>query len=1128
MKFIKLEILNLASLDKQGGEIIDFETGALGNSSIFSIVGPTGSGKSTILDAICLALYNRAPRYPRVRNARNQFIEIYGEPEEGEKNRLAPSDARNILTHGKKEGYSKLTFQANDGTLYRAEWWVRKRVKNYENALTLLFRLDMKNGSLSEETADWDTLPQIIGLDYEQFLRTVLIAQGSFSDFLKAKENERYELLEKIIGCQELYSSIAEHIKQQKDEAVKDYNLIAADFQAQEKNIIPDEELEKLTARIAQLEAEEKKLKAEMEIVKKAIEWYDTDEKHLKAIETYQNVYADAQNNLLGYKDKADRLALHDVTLPAVGLYKEIKIAETNIAGLEKMLNGLAEAIRQQEGELKTENEKKEKLEADLKKARKERDEKKPVINAARNTKAEIETLSSTALEKAKAREAAQNANKQADKNLEDNKKAIEKATSDLNTSKQAFEEVGKKIEEGKKAKEEEVTSATQKYNKENTRLQGCDPEKLQQEKSKAEKTEADLSAAIEILISLKEKRRQQKENLDQQKNLTLANSDIEGKLKKIDIDELTRDVEALNRTYTLASSDNWKQHRSMLKDGDPCPLCGAKDHPYHDETAIEPVISELKILLEKKNAELKEKLEKMQELQKRQAENQGKLESIAKRLEELEEEIKTVDDKWNALHNIYKEWPEDISKLTELKTEAAKSKAAATRNFKEYTELTATVEKLRKEKEEAEKKKSEYEESSRNRLHEAEKLVNDTNTILSNEKAKTQNLEEQKKEKDKALQEAEKADENIKKEIAVRKENLKEQTGGKDPDAWEKELEEALNKADNAVKEEVEKIESLSKKLNEMKGQQISSLGQIAEQKDTATKKKAELHDWLDAYNNEKQTQVEEAEIAELHDSDDDWENIREQLSGLKETLTSAATTLNNEKKAHEVHQKQKPEKEKEELMERKMQLDNFTNDEMVESKTRLQRHEDAKKEMGARFEERQEAELMKREWEEIFSAIGNDGKLLRKIAQCYTLRFLVEHANAEIRKFNSRYELQQVKNSLGLRVIDHDRADDVREITSLSGGETFIVSLGLALGLSSLSSRNIGFRNLFIDEGFGTLDPDSLATVIDALAMLQSSQGKKVGVISHTDTMSERITTQIRIIKNGNSGSSHIEIYP
>lgn len=228
-----------------------------------------------------------------------------------------------------------------------------------------------------------------------------------------------------------------------------------------------------------------------------------------------------------------------------------------------------------------------------------------------------------------------------------------------------------------------------------------------------------------------------------------------------------------------------------------------------------------------------------------------------------------------------------------------------------------------------------------------------------------------------------------------------------------------------------------------------------------------------------------------------------------------------------HELLQK-RPDMQKEALLTKKAELENVSNQELIDTKARLQRHNMAKELMGNMFAQKQKAEVAKREWEEISDAIGGDGKTLRKIAQCYTLRFLIEHANVEIRKFNSRYELQQVKNSLGIRVVDHDRADDVRDTTSLSGGETFIVSLGLALGLSSLSSRNISFENLFIDEGFGTLDPDTLATVIDSLAMLQSSQGKKVGVISHTDTMSERITTQIRIIKDGNSGSSHIEIYP
>ena len=169
---------------------------------------------------------------------------------------------------------------------------------------------------------------------------------------------------------------------------------------------------------------------------------------------------------------------------------------------------------------------------------------------------------------------------------------------------------------------------------------------------------------------------------------------------------------------------------------------------------------------------------------------------------------------------------------------------------------------------------------------------------------------------------------------------------------------------------------------------------------------------------------------------------------------------------------------------------------EELIGKRARLQQYEDAQKAMGELRDKLTTAAQLKKNWEEISKAIGSDGKDLRKIAQCYTLRFLVEHANAEIKKFNGRYELQQVRNSLALRIIDHDRADDIRDVTTLSGGETFIVSLGLALGLSSLSSGSIAFDNLFVDEGFGTLDPDMLATVIDSLAALQSSQGKKVGV--------------------------------
>ena len=166
-------------------------------------------------------------------------------------------------------------------------------------------------------------------------------------------------------------------------------------------------------------------------------------------------------------------------------------------------------------------------------------------------------------------------------------------------------------------------------------------------------------------------------------------------------------------------------------------------------------------------------------------------------------------------------------------------------------------------------------------------------------------------------------------------------------------------------------------------------------------------------------------------------------------------------------------------------------------------------------------EKQTVAERWAKLNKLIGSaDGAKFKVIAQSYTLNLLLLHANQHLSYLSKRYKLQQVPDTLALQVIDCDMCDEIRTVYSLSGGESFLISLALALGLSSLSSNNLKVESLFIDEGFGSLDAESLRTAMEALEQLQM-QGRKVGVISHVQEMSERISVQVQVHKKVNGKS-------
>lgn len=1156
MKFLQLEILNLASLDKQGGEVINFEEGALGESTIFSIVGPTGSGKSTLLDAICLALYNRAPRYPRKKGDKNQNIEIFGAADASESNRLAPTDSRNILTRGKKEGYSKLTFLANNGSIYRAEWHVRFQRVRYENAKTALYKITRNGEEITEETADWNELPNIIGLDYDQFLRTVLIAQGSFANFLTAKENERYELLEKLIGCEETYTNIATEIKKAKDQATDAYNQMAASVEAVKQNLLNDEELAQLKEEIARLEKAEKELDSQLQAISKELQWFEENDKQIHQIAICQTDMKQAADAIKEMQAQILRLQLHDEVQPAVNQLQEVERQTQSIHEQEENILKAEGNIKSQESAISESEKTLSSLKEAVSKAQEQLEKALPVIAEARVLKTKMEAAMPNLKEKKEALELAQKENQTAQKDVEENARNIQKWEAETEKANLALKATQEEIAKQKQVLHEATQAAEQAWEKERNKTAGQNIEELQSHKSAAEKKLQDVQQAIKVVAHLDASTAEKQKNEERILVLDKRNAEIDATLGKLTIEALTQETLTLRNAYTLMVSEKWEIHRANLTEGKPCPLCGSTTHPYHtDNRQFEEATTELSQLLKAQENLLKLQQKEEKDLSGERKQNDGEVQTLQKQQEKLSGEIATYEEDWKALIAQYPKIPKAEAELKSLLPIYENKAKDASSKLSLFNKIQKEIERLTQLKDKAVKDEAAYESKASTIQNKAQENTSACATKLAEQKALTVNLISQQKSKKEAYGKALQIWNSAKKEMEEWQEKYKQILNGEEPDAAEQRLTAAKDEATKAADNQNENINKLKAELANSKGSHQTMLSQNKTMKDNLLAKEKELDLWIEEYNKQleeksiegkdseetdsKEKGIEERSlesrfidrniIGEMLHSAEDWNAIRREKDEKEKAVASTTALYQSAEKAHQQHLEHQPAQTRDALLAIQQEYqERSQRNELIAANARLQNHQEAVKQLGDKAEALKLVTQEKYDWTAITDAIGADGKTLRKIAQCYTLSFLIAHANQEIRKFNSRYELQQVKHSLGIRVIDHDRADDIRDTTSLSGGETFIVSLGLALGLSALSSRNISFENLFIDEGFGTLDPDTLATVIDSLAMLQSSQGKKVGVISHTDTMSERITTQIRIIKNGNSGSSHIEIYP
>ena len=1063
MKILELRLKNLNSL--YGEWIIDFTEPEYLSSGIFALTGPTGAGKSTVLDAICLALYGSTPRLGKITRSGNE-----------------------IMSRKTGECYAEVLFESQAGR-FRCHWEQRRARKRAEGKLQdqehWIADADTGKSVETKKSLVSVVIEEKTGMDFDRFTRSILLAQGGFDTFLKSDAEQKSKILEQITGT-EMYSAISRRVHERQRDEREQLDLLQAETSGivilepeQEKEIQDD-----LTAR----QKQETELAGKSTDTGKAITWLTTIE--------------DLNKEILSLTDEAARLKGDTEAFKPERAKLEQATRAASLDGTYATLTSHRKQQADDQASLKTD-------EAAF-----------PELETSANTQAE--TLKTAEQLTLKAREELKTAAplirkiRSLDQKIAEQTKAVSEGT-DTCTREAA------KIETDKQAgvKEQEKRTAAQKtleaavlYLKENARdewlisgLAGIEEQfgNLLAKQQEITQNETDLkkadTAVADAAKKLEDASRQcslQKQEMESAtKNLQQGKDALSELLGDRLLREYRTEKETLLREMAfIRKIEELEDHRAKLEDGKPCPLCGSTEHPFAEGNVPVPDVFEQKI---------------------------ESLTRLINKAEDQEAAIRTLEQAETTARK-------NLNDSEKLETNAITDRKAAEKTL---AELKGVLTKLRTGFDELklavsgkleplgikEIPESEVEallESLKSRLKEWQEQVQQKTEIekqIAAIDSEVQRLDAVIDTQVKALTEKQENLERLKKELADGTDERKQLYGDKKPDDEEGRLNKAIADAEEVEKKARILNTESQQKLTTAKTH-VDSLKKRIEQRATELNKaETDFSVALIPAGFADEKSFLEARLSQ---------EARESLSSRAKELDDAGTELKAKQKDRETRlakevAKKLTDKTLEELEPQFKEFEESLKelrDAISCLKHKLSENFVAKE----RAEEKQVTiEARKREcrrWDKLHGLIGSaDGKKYRNFAQGLTFELMVGHANRQLQKMNDRYLLlRDDAQPLELNVIDTYQAGEIRSTRNLSGGESFIVSLSLALGLSKMASRNVRVDSLFLDEGFGTLDEESLETALETLAGLQQD-GKLIGVISHVYALKERIGTQITI---------------
>ena len=1063
MKILELRFKNLNSL--YGEWVINFTDPEFVSNGIFALTGPTGAGKSTILDAICLALYGATPRLGKITKGGNE-----------------------IMSRETGECYAEVVFESLTGR-FRCHWEQRRARKKADGKLQdqehQIAHAATGKPIETKKSLVGRVIEEKTGMDFDRFTRSILLAQGGFDTFLKADAEQKSKILEQITGT-EIYSNISQRVHERQRAEREKLDLLQAEISG--IVILEPEQVQAIQKDLEAKQYEQGKLAAESTETDKAIKWLTTMDDLKKEILDFAGEELKLRERTQAFIPGRTRLG------------RAVKAA--SLDGSHATLTSLRKQQSDDETELKKE-------EATL-----------PTVKAAAKAKTKALEIAEGLL--LKTRESLKTAApliqniRSLDQKLAQQTKAISeisddcsKASAKIETEKQAL-----KKEKEKRRKCEQSLASVIQYTKEHARdewliggLTGIKEQfgSLIVRKKEIIQKESDIKEAQTVIADAKKKmdtalkqsgiHRQELElirkNLQQDKNVL---SEILGEKQLREYREIKDGL--LRETVYIKKIAELEYHRAKLEDGKPCPLCGSDEHPFakgniptHGD--LEQEINALTQLIDQ--AEDQEKVIKQR--QQAEAEAHHKLSAIEKVESNAANDKKMAENAMATLGNDLAILRSNFEAIKLAVSEKLQPLGIKVIPESEISPLLDTLQSRLRSWQEQVSQKTALEKQITEIDSEIKRLgavMEAQGRILKNEQAKGKQLQS---------------------EYAAANDERKQLYGDKQPDDEERLLHKAVTDAENTEKNIRDLNTALQQQLTSAKST-VESLKKRLEQRGPDLEKKSvEFSDALLAAEFADESVFLEARLS-LED--------RNILSSQAEELAHAETELTARQKDRQSRlameqKKQLTGKALEDLQLMQKELETarkVLSDVVAALKHKLNENTAAKERIKTKHSA---LELQRNEyqrWEKLHQLIGSaDGKKYRNFAQGLTFELMVSHANQQLVKMTDRYQLiRDEYQPLELNVADHYQAGQVRSTKNLSGGESFIVSLTLALGLSKMASKKVRVDSLFLDEGFGTLDEDALETALETLSGLQQD-GKLIGIISHVSALKERISTQIKI---------------